>query len=77
MLNGHQIGNGKEMKYLTKGRISSYKIIVKHRGEFNKAYLKALERCIWEFIGDIPRDFISIRKINIGKQDEEPKKPNI
>jgi len=75
MLNGHQIGNGKEMKYLAnKGRISSYKIIVKHRGEFNKAYLKALERCVWEFVGDIPRDFISIRKINGGKHNGKPKR---
>jgi len=57
-----------------KGRISSYKIIVKHRGELNEAYLKALERCIWEFVGDIPKDFISIRKINNGKHNGKPKK---
>ena len=75
MLNGHQIGNGKEMIYLVnKGRITSYRIIVKHRGEFSEAYIEELERCIWEFVSDIPRNFISIKKINIGKHNGKPKK---
>lgn len=46
-----------------KGKLVSFQIIFKHRGELNEAYLGAIKDCLYEFLGNVSKSNISIRKI--------------
>lgn len=47
-----------------KGRKVSYRITVKHRGELSKLFLIRLKEVIWEFMGDVGLEDITIRRVN-------------
>ena len=51
-----------------KGRIAVYQVLIKHRGVLNDSYLEKLKNKIWEFLGDVSLDDITIRKSNQGRK---------
>jgi len=48
-----------------KGRTSYYQVVIKHRGEFTDLYLEALHDELWEYLGDVAREDIIIRKKDV------------
>ena len=45
-----------------KGRVVTYEITIKHRGELSENFLKYLKDDLWEYFGDIARKDITIKK---------------
>lgn len=54
------------MKYAKhpKGKVLTYQIVIKHRGDLPQLYLDDLKNAIWEYFGDIGKDDIQIRKVS-------------
>ena len=50
-----------------KGRVFTYELRIKHRGELSDKYLDKIKRAVWSFIGDVSMEDIKLRRV-VNKQ---------
>ena len=65
------LGGGDSIMVKNENRIIVYQILVKHRGELSEKYLRELKETLFEYLGDVAKPDITIRRKNLNRVEKQ------